>query len=437
MKAKVLVVDDERSIRDTLERLLKSEGYAVKTVSTMGEALQRAKEEYFHCVLLDLWLPDANGLNHIKELLEILPGTRIVVITGHGNVQDAVRAIKDGAFDFIEKPFSLERLLLTLKKAVESFPEAIQEKELPIVGNSKAIREIKELIRKVAPTDVPVLITGESGTGKELVARSIHYLSQRQRGPFVDINCASIPDDLLEAELFGYEKGAFTSASSRKLGKLELAHSGTLFLDEIGDMSLRAQAKLLRVLETKRFTRLGSNQVIESDFRIISASNKDLLQEVEKGSFRQDLYYRISTVVIHLPPLRERVEDVPLLAEYFLKQFAPDKILSEDAKEELMRYSWKGNVRELKNLMERIAILHTGERITARDLKALLYVQDEDYRGLLQEQNFKKAKMMFEKLFLTKKLRENQYDIKKVAQITGLDLSTLYRKIKQYGIELK
>ncbi len=444
MEAHILVVDDEKSIRETLRAILEEEGYKVATADSIKSMKEKVERHFFHCVLLDLWLPDGNGLEYIAYLKEKLPGSAIIVITGHGKTEHAVRSIREGAYDFLEKPFSIDRLLTTVEKALkETIRSRREEEEDPIIGKSRKILQIKELIHKVAKTNASILIVGESGTGKELVARRIHKLSDRSEGPFVDINCAGLPDELVEAELFGYEKGAFTSASQRKLGKIELAHGGTLFLDEVSELSPRAQAKLLRVLETKEFTRLGGTQVIRSDFRLICATNKDLQEEVKKGSFREDLYHRISTFVISLPPLRERGEDIVLLAEYFLSKFLaeyrkPPKYLSEEAKRLLETYQWKGNVRELKNLMERLVILHEGTQITEKDLRSLLGFdhEPEDIRSLLMEKDLRRARQAFEKLFIERKLRENNYDLKKTAEAIGIDLSNLYRKIRYYEIEI-
>ncbi|MGB9873443.1 MAG: sigma-54-dependent transcriptional regulator [Hydrogenobacter sp.] len=444
MKGALLVIDDEKNIRDTLAKLLEEEGYYVRTAESIESSKKLIQSEYFHAVLLDIWLPDGDGLSFLNYIKTYLPDTSVIVITGHGKVEHAVRAIKEGAYDFLEKPFSMERLFLTVDRAVQEvlrkrLPK-VEEEEL--IGSSKPMLELKELIGKIAKTNINVLITGESGTGKELVARKIHELSERSHAPFVDINCASLPEELIEAELFGYEKGAFTSAFARKQGKLELAHGGTLFLDEIGDMSLKAQAKLLRVLETKKFTRLGGTQTVYSEFRLICASNKDLREEIKKGNFRGDLYYRISTVVISLPPLRERGEDIILLANHFLDKFSreykkPLKYLTEEAKALLMSYPWKGNIRELKNLIERLVILHTGEEIKAEDIRNLLnFSPAEDYEALFRYKDLKTAKQEFEKLFLKRKLKEYNYDLKKVSQEINIDLSNLYRKIKQYNINI-
>jgi two-component system NtrC family response regulator len=444
MSAKILVVDDEESIRRSLEDILREEGYRVSSVATLEEARRRISEEFFSVVLLDVWMPDGDGIEFMERIKELSPDSVVVVITGHGNVDMAVRAIKKGAYDFIEKPFSIDRILITVKHAVREATvrrSADVEEEVDLIGESKPMKEIKEIIPRIAKSKAPVLIIGESGTGKELVAKLIHKHSGR-RGPFVDINCASLPSELVEAELFGYEKGAFTGATSRKKGKFEIADGGTLFLDEIGDMDLRSQAKLLRVIETGSFTRLGGIQRIEVDVRILSASNRDLTRETQRGNFREDLFYRISVFTIELPPLRERGEDIILLAEYFLRKFSEEykkgcKVLSDEAKEMLMRYSWKGNVRELKNLMERIVILCDSEVIKPEHLGMMTGNTIKDYSYLFRIQKLKEARMEFEKVFIEAKLKEYNYDLKEVAERIGTDLSNLYRKIKTYGIKVK
>ena len=444
MAYKVLVVDDEDSIRRSLKDILKEEGYTVTTSATLKEAEKVLKNEYFNVIVLDVWMPDGDGVDFIKVIKEVSPDSVVVMITGHGNIEIAVKAIKSGAYDFIEKPFSIDRLLLTIKHAVKeslSRRKERQEEDINLIGESQKIKEIKELIPLIAKSKAPVLITGESGTGKELVARLIHHHSGRE-GEFVDINCASLPSDLIEAELYGYEKGAFTGASRRKRGKFELADRGTLFLDEIGEMDPKAQAKLLRVIETGKFTRLGGTQTIEVDVRIISATNKDLMKEIKEGRFREDLFYRISVLNIDIPPLRERGNDVLLIAEYFVKKFCteykkkefelPDKI-----KRYLLEYDWRGNVRELKNFIERLVILcdteiNMGESIIPGKQKKL-----RDIEGLFSIDNIKEARRRFEKAFIEEKLEEYNYDIRIVAEKLGTDLSNLYRKIKAYGIDIK
>lgn len=444
MSVKLLIVDDEEGIRSSLSEILREEGYRVSSAQTLSEAKRKVLEEFFHVVVLDVWMPDGDGIEFIDTLKELSPDSVIVVITGHGNVEMAVKAIRKGAYDFIEKPFSMDRFLITIKHASSealSRRSGEEEEEIEFIGNSKRIREIKEIIPKIARSKAPVLILGESGTGKELVAKLIHRHSGR-KGQFVDINCASIPHDLIESELFGYEKGAFTGAVSRKKGKFELADEGTLFLDEIGDMELKAQAKLLRVIETGSFSRLGGTQRIDVDVRIVSASNKDILSEVHDGRFREDLYYRISVFTIELPPLRERGEDIILLAEHFLKKFANEykkecKSLSDEAKEVLLNHRWKGNVRELRNLMERIVILCDRDVIKPEHIGAGFAKSARDYSHIFRMESFKEAKREFEKTFIEEKLKEYNYDMKEVASRIGIDLSNLYRKVKAYGIKLR
>ncbi len=444
MSLKVLVIDDEEGIRESVGAILREEGYRVDTAPSLSEARRKILEEFFHVIILDIWMPDGDGLEFMEVLKDVSPDSAVVVITGHGNVEMAVRAIRKGAYDFIEKPFSMDRILLTVKHAaseVSSRLGRVYEDEVEFIGKSKPIQRIKEIIPKIARSRAPVLILGESGTGKELVARLIHRYSGR-KGQFVDINCASIPSDLIEAELFGYERGAFTGAVSRKKGKFELANDGTLFLDEIGDMDIRAQAKLLRVIETGNFTRLGGTQRIEVDVRLVSASNKNIVQEVQEGRFREDLYYRVSVFTIELPPLRERGEDIVLLAEYFLEKFSREykkecKVLSEEAKEVLLKHRWKGNVRELKNLMERVVILCEGDVVRPEHLGFKGSGRSLDYSYLFQLESFKEARREFEKAFIEEKLRQCNYDLKEVSSRIGMDLSNLYRKVKTYGIKLK
>ncbi|AAC06509.1 sigma-54-dependent transcriptional regulator [Aquifex aeolicus] len=438
---RVLVVDDEESITSSLSAILEEEGYHPDTAKTLREAEKKIKELFFPVIVLDVWMPDGDGVNFIDFIKENSPDSVVIVITGHGSVDTAVKAIKKGAYEFLEKPFSVERFLLTIKHAFEEYSKkAPPQEEIEFVGEHPKILEIKRLIPKIAKSKAPVLITGESGTGKEIVARLIHRYSGR-KGAFVDLNCASIPQELAESELFGHEKGAFTGALTRKKGKLELADQGTLFLDEVGELDQRVQAKLLRVLETGSFTRLGGNQKIEVDIRVISATNKNLEEEIKKGNFREDLYYRLSVFQIYLPPLRERGKDVILLAEYFLKKFAKEYKkncfeLSEETKEYLMKQEWKGNVRELKNLIERAVILCEGEVIKPEDL-GLKEKSWRDLSYLLKIKELKEAKKEFEKIFIEEKLREYDYDLKRTAEEIGIDLSNLYRKIKSLNIRVK
>jgi len=445
----ILVIDDEKNITGLLKDILEDEGYSVDTAYTLKEAKEKLKEKIFDIVLLDVWLPDGEGLELIPVIKKSSPQTRIIMISGHANIPIAVKALKEGAFDFLEKPISIDTFLSTVERAYRELKKDIEyqflkEKEvknLEIIGKSEPIQKLKKQIDKVAKTNAWVMILGENGTGKELVAKSIHYLSDRRDKPFVDINCAAIPDDLIEAELFGYEKGAFSGAVSKKLGKLEIADGGTLFLDEVADMSLSAQAKLLRVLEEKEFTRLGSNKKIKVDFRVISATNKDLDKEIEEGRFRQDLAYRLSVIPIYVPPLRERGLDILLLAEYFLKKSCEENkldepILSEKVKERLLKYSWPGNIRELKNLMERLCIFYSGEVIKEKDLPN--YILSGNLSAVKYSFSIKPLKQVREEAereVLKRALEIYGRNFKEIAKVLEIDLSSLYRKLKQYNLD--
>jgi two-component system NtrC family response regulator len=403
----------------------------------LEEAKKILTKEYFPVILLDIWLEDGSGIDFIDTIKELSPNSSIVMITGHGGIELAVQSIKKGAFDFLEKPLSIEKLLNVIEKAhkehIKNKLTNIEQSD-DIIGESIAIKKLKEEIKKVAKSNANIVIFGENGTGKELVAKNIHKLSYRKDKPFVDINCAAIPDELIESELFGYEKGAFTGAVSRKAGKLEIANEGTIFLDEIGDMSLKAQAKLLRAIETKSFHRLGGLQKIDVDVRFICASNKDLKTLIEQGLFREDLYYRLAVITLEVPPLRERGQDVIILAEYFLDKFCQEnktkpKKLTEEAKEVLLEYHWPGNVRELKNLMERLSIIVEKDTIDADSLEIKIKNKES--------QDFKSAKQEFEKQFILKKLAQYNYNIKQTAQAIGMDFTNLYRKIKAYNIKIE
>ncbi|MGC8650660.1 MAG: sigma-54-dependent transcriptional regulator [Hydrogenobaculum sp.] len=434
---KVLIIDDEASIRESISNILSDENISSKTAKSLEEAKKILTKEYFPVILLDIWLEDGSGIDFIDTIKELSPNSSIVMITGHGGIELAVQSIKKGAFDFLEKPLSIEKLLNVLEKAhkehIKNKLTNIESKD-DIIGESPAIKRLKEEIKKVAKSNANIVIFGENGTGKELVAKNIHQLSHRKDKPFVDINCAAIPDELIESELFGYEKGAFTGALSRKAGKLEIANEGTIFLDEIGDMSLKAQAKLLRAIETKSFQRLGGLQRIDVDVRFICASNKDLKKLIEQGLFREDLYYRLAVITLEVPPLRERGYDIIILAEYFLDKFCQEnkvkpKKLTEEAKEVLLEYNWPGNVRELKNLMERLSITVEEDVIDAESLG----IKAEDK----EPKDFKSAKQEFEKQFILKKLAQYNYNIKQTAQAIGMDFTNLYRKIKAYNIKIE
>jgi two-component system NtrC family response regulator len=434
---KVLIVDDEASIRESISNILSDENISSKTAKSLEEAKKILTKEYFPVILLDIWLEDGSGIDFIDTIKELSPNSSIVMITGHGGIELAVQSIKKGAFDFLEKPLSIEKLLNVVEKAhkehIKNKLTNIEQSD-DIIGESIAIKKLKEEIKKVAKSNANIVIFGENGTGKELVAKNIHKLSYRKDKPFVDINCAAIPDELIESELFGYEKGAFTGAVSRKAGKLEIANEGTIFLDEIGDMSLKAQAKLLRAIETKSFHRLGGLQKIDVDVRFICASNKDLKTLIEQGLFREDLYYRLAVITLEVPPLRERGQDIIILAEYFLDKFCQEnktkpKKLTEEAKEVLLEYHWPGNVRELKNLMERLSIIVEKDTIDADSLEIKIKNKES--------QDFKSAKQEFEKQFILKKLAQYNYNIKQTAQAIGMDFTNLYRKIKAYNIKIE
>ena len=440
---KVLIIDDEASIRESISNILSDEDISSKTAKSLEEAKKILTKEYFPVILLDIWLEDGSGIDFIDIIKELSPNSSIVMITGHGGIELAVQSIKKGAFDFLEKPLSIEKLLNVIEKAhkehIKNKIDTASTQKDEIIGESSAIKKLKEEIKKISKSNANIVIFGENGTGKELVAKNIHNLSLRKDKPFVDINCAAIPDELIESELFGYEKGAFTGAVSRKAGKLEIANEGTIFLDEIGDMSLKAQAKLLRAIETKSFHRLGGLQKIDVDVRFVCASNKDLKTLIEQGLFREDLYYRLSVITLQVPPLRERGYDIILLSEHFLEHFCQEnktkpKKLTEEAKEVLLEYHWPGNVRELKNLMERLSITIEKDFIDQEDLglniENLNVYHDEP-------QDFKSAKQEFEKQFILKKLAQHNYNIKQTAQAIGIDFTNLYRKIKAYNIKIQ
>jgi DNA-binding NtrC family response regulator len=368
--AKILVIDDERSIRNTLKEILEFEKFEVEVAEDGPDGLEKMGKSSFDVVLCDIKMPRMDGLEVLEQVQERDPDTTVVMISGHGTIDTAVEAIKKGAFDFISKPLDLNRLLITIRNAMDKTKLVTETKVLKrkvsksyeMIGHSESLERIREMIQRVAPTDARVFITGENGTGKELVARSLHDLSQRAKGPFIEVNCAAIPSELIESELFGHEKGSFTSAIKQKKGNFELAHGGTIFLDEIGDMSLAAQAKVLRTLQENKITRVGGEKEIPVDVRVVAATNKDIHQEIARGNFREDLYHRLSVILIQVPSLNERIEDIPLLAKHFLEKLSaeqgmPVKTFSEDALEELKNIVWTGNIRELRNVVERLAIL--------------------------------------------------------------------------------
>ncbi len=451
MPQKILIIDDEQSILESLADILEDEGYRVVTATSAAQGQRVLQEENPDLLILDVWLPDTDGLELLRVLRQESPSLPVIIISGHGTVEMAVEAIKLGAFDFLEKPLSYDRVVVTVANALRF--RALEEENLRLraritgkglSGESPAIRRVKTEIERVAPTDATVLIMGESGVGKEVAARMIHELSARRSRPFVELNCAAIPDELIESELFGHEKGAFTGATTAKRGKFELANGGTLFLDEIGDMSLSAQAKVLRVLQEKRFERLGGTRTIEIDVRVIAATNKDLQQEISAGRFRQDLFFRLNVVPIVIPPLRERPEDIPLLVQEFLQELAQHtglghKNLEPEVLEALKRYSWPGNVRELRNLIERLVIMASGPKISLQDLPPEIYQGAPSSTSPSQDpwfvcDNFKEARQLFEREFLRRKMAKFQGNISQTAEAIGLERSYLHRKLKALGL---
>ncbi len=454
MEKIVLVVDDEESILESVTDILKDEGFRVRMAKDGKSALASIKEEIPNLVLLDIWMPGIDGIETLRLIKEEWPFIPVVIMSGHGTIETAVKATKLGAYDFIEKPLSYEELVMTLRNALR-FHELQEENVLlrqmmghpkELTGTSSAMTALKEQIKVVAPTDAWVLIHGENGTGKELVAQTIHRLSKRRSKPMIEVNCAAIPDELIESELFGHEKGAFTGATTMKRGKFDLANGGTLFLDEIGDMSLKTQAKILRILQEQRFERVGGSKTIKVDVRILAATNKDLEKEIEKGNFREDLYYRLNVIPIEVPPLRKRKEDIPLLVQEFLAEFStklgiPQKEIDEEAIQLMQEYDWPGNVRELRNFIERLVILTKNQNITKSDLPPQFHKRPKEIEKPLPEffscQDFKEAKAMFEREYLIRKLQENHGNITKTAEAIKIERSHLHRKMKALGIEYK
>jgi two-component system, NtrC family, nitrogen regulation response regulator NtrX len=450
MNEKLLLVDDEVSILNSLGGALRDEGYRVSCARTGEEALEELQQDLPDALLLDIWMPGIDGLAVLEQVKQFAPHLPVIIISGHGNVETAVRATKLGAFDFVEKPLSLERILVSIQNALEL--QRLQEDNLiwrlkatrryQLSGNSQAILSLAEQIRLAAPSSATVLVTGENGTGKELVAKAIHHQSQRSQRPLIEVNCAAIPDELIESELFGHEKGAFTGASEKRRGKFDLAHGGTLFLDEIGDMSLRTQAKILRIIQEQTFERVGGSRTVKVDVRIIAATNKDLQKEIEAGRFRQDLFYRLNVIPLHVPALRARLEDVPLLVDDFLSDFATESALGRkqvtaEVLHCLQLYHWPGNVRELKNFIERLVIMTPRQNITRRDLpkdfldQLTTVPQSTDPHSW---PTFKEARNCFEREYLLRKLEENDWNISLTASRIGIERTHLHRKLKMLEI---
>jgi two-component system nitrogen regulation response regulator NtrX len=445
MSESILIVDDERGIRETLTAVLRDEGFAADAVGSGEECLKALGRRAYGCVLLDVWLPGINGLETLRQMRESKSDAAVVIISGHGNIETAVRATKLGAFDFIEKPLSIEKTMVTVRNALRQRQlektnqqlTAELRDEYAMIGESVTMRALRKQIAVVAPTDGRVLISGESGAGKELVARAVHAQSRRAAAPFVEVNSAAIPEELIESELFGHVKGAFTGATMAKKGKFELADGTTLFLDEVSDMSASVQAKVLRVLEEQRFEPVGSNTPVTVDVRVIAATNKRLDEEIEKGTFRSDLYFRLNVIPFEVPPLRERPEDVPLLVEYFNQRFAKaygkkPKRFEPAAIEAMQNYSWPGNVRELRNTVERVVIMAANQRVNAKDLPA--FGDAEPPASSYRFPSFKEASDAYHREFIQRKLDEADGNVSRAAELMGIDRSHLYRRMRALGI---
>ncbi len=466
--SKILVIDDEENIREVLSGILEDEGYSVDSAKDGPEGLKKAETGNFDLIILDVWLPGMGGMEVLDKIKKTVSDLEVIVISGHGNIDMAVKAVKRGAFDFLEKPLSLDKVITVVKNALTVEHLKKENRELKeslfledrITGSSLQIEKIKKTISQAAPSDASIMIFGENGTGKELVAREIHRQSNRHNQPFIEVNCASIPDSLIESELFGHEKGAFTGAVSGRKGKFELADKGTLFLDEIADMSLSAQAKVLRAVQEMRFERVGSEKSIQVDVRIICATNKDIAAEVKAGRFREDLYFRLNVIPINVPSLRDRKEDVPELANYFLRKYTrgehsgeamAEKTISEKGYNILKQYPWPGNIRELKNVLQRIFVMSDETVISPETIK---YYLDETHLSNVPPAEEKPelgqfpiyfdpalalndAKDFFERNFIIKKLEKNGYNIAKTAKEMGVYPGNLHQKIKKLGIDIK
>ena len=450
----ILVVDDEQGIREVLQDVLADEGHRVITVEDGFRALEILEEGTVDLVILDVWLPNMGGIDVLKRIRDGWPEIEVVVISGHANINMAVQAVKIGAFDFLEKPLSLEKTITVVGNALKMEELKRENRNLKqsilfedeMIGSGEGMRKVRELIDQSADSDARILILGENGTGKELVAREIHRRSRRAQASFIEVNCASIPETLIESELFGHEKGAFTDAYARRKGKFELANGGTLFLDEIADMSLSTQAKVLRVLQEMKFERIGGEKSISVDVRVIAATNKHIQEEIRSGRFREDLYFRINVIPIFVPPLRDRIEDLVELVDYFMGKYRGSsdespRRFSEDSLQLLRTYSWPGNIRELKNFIERINIMNEEKVISADAVRRFLtsrtdWEKDELLKGF-ESMKLNEAKDEFEREFLVKKLEENEQNITRTSRALGITPSHLHNKIKKHGIEIK
>jgi two-component system nitrogen regulation response regulator NtrX len=448
--AAILIIDDEPGIRNTLSSILEDEKYKVFVSEDAPGGIETLKREIIDMIFLDVLLPKMGGIEALEKIKKEWPAIEIVMISGHANIDMAVRAVKLGAFDFLEKPLSLEKILTVCRNALAIRKLREENKHLKkihalagedIIGTSAVIRDIRETVKQAAESDARILITGENGVGKEIVARAIHLCSARSEHPFIDVNCAAIPETLIESELFGHEKGAFTDAVSSRKGRFELANGGTLFLDEIGDMSLSAQAKVLRVIQEQKIERVGGEKTIETDVRIIAATNHDLEKACQEDRFRQDLFFRLNVIPVHIPPLRERQEDIPLLLCHFLKILKKDLTLETGAADILVSHDWPGNVRELKNLAERIAVMHKGDSISGEDIAKLLDKKAKKERNMgaslcdeILGRNFHDAREKFEKCYLEFQLSKNNGIISKTAEAIGIYPSNLHAKLRKYSI---
>jgi two-component system nitrogen regulation response regulator NtrX len=465
MSASILVVDDEEAIVSSLSSILQDEGYEVSVAKSGAEALKTYMADPPDLMLLDIWMPDMDGLETLRRIREVVPNAQVMVMSGHGSIETAVKAIKLGAYDYIEKPLSLENVTLRVKHALEQYRLEEENRSLrtkvqrkfELVGQSPAMQQLRQLIETAGPTNSRVLVGGENGTGKELVARAIHLQSARADRPFVAVNCAAIPETLIESELFGHEKGSFSGATSMKRGQFEQADGGTLFLDEIGDMSLSTQAKVLRALQEQQFTRVGGTKLLKVDVRVLAASNKDLLKEIEKGNFREDLYYRLNVVPIVVPPLRERRDDIPLLIRHFMKVHAEEqglrtKEVTPEAMNVFQQYDWPGNIRELRNLIERLMIMVPGNVIDAAQATASLQVKPTGPAPAAANaatpaavsplftqpyDSLRDARNAFEKEYIARKLREHHWNISRTAEDLKIERSHLHRKIKLLDVEMR
>ncbi|GGA76346.1 sigma-54-dependent Fis family transcriptional regulator [Edaphobacter acidisoli] len=455
----VLIVDDEAEIRESLESILREEGYLVTTSATAGEALELLRDATYDVVLLDIWLPDRDGLDALNDIRQLEPMNipEVIMISGHGTIESAVRATKLGAYDFLEKPLSLDRTLIVLRNAMKARQMREDNQEFArqftarasVTGQSVAMKALRQQIKLMAPTNGRVLIFGESGTGKELIGRTMHAESLRKDRSFVELNCAAIPEDYIESELFGFRHGAGPSGPGgpqEKRGTFERADGGTLFLDEVGDMSLKTQAKVLRTLDEQRFLPVGASNPVHVDVRVIAATNKNLEEEIARGNFREDLFYRLNVIPFYVPPLRDRREDIPLLVKEFLQQFGqqygrPHVEMSEDALAALKQYHWPGNVRELRNLIERVVILNPkAQRIERKHLPMLVYRSQKSPESGRSNEEFSsllEAREAYERDYILKKLDENHGNVSRTAEGLGLERSHLYRKMKALGVSVK